>query len=434
MGSISHDGYFLMAGAGQMDITPQESVALTGYIFRENKSAGMLDPIYARAVYLHDGNEQILLFSCDLLGLNRDFVSRLREGIEAAVGLPGRNILLACTHTHSGPATLFLWECGGVESGYLEWLYDCLLELARQVFHQRIPVRVGVGKGHLASVSENRRPAGGPIDPDVTVFCLKKLSGEKLAVLVNFACHPTCLQYRNLLISGDYPGYAMRMIHRMTGAIPLFFNGACGNVRPIQRNSVEAVQATGVPLATVVLSILQDLKDVPSPWLFAAREDLYAPFMQLPSEEEVARARFDRSRPLFYVPHRTAAMDRKIERVVEGWRRSMLENLRQNRLPAGIPAEVQVLRIGPVAWVGIPGELFVELGLEIKQNSGLENIFLSCYTNDDIGYIPTREAYEQGGYEVEESYILHNYPAVLSPEVGEKIRDTAVRLIHTNNE
>ena len=389
----------------------------------------MLDPLHARALYLEQAERRALLFSCDLLALSREFVTRLRSIIQAELDVPEGAILLACTHTHSAPATLFLWECGELETGYLAWLETRLVELARAAIASRQPVKASAGKAHLPDISENRRVEGGPIDPGVNVLCLEKPDGEKLAVLFNFACHPTCLQYPNRLVSGDYPGCAMRLVQEATGATAMFFNAAAGNIRPVQRNSVEALQATGARLAGVVLKVLQGLSPVEPLELFFARQEFAAPFLRLPTRAELEQVDFHSDRPLFYVPQRSALMDKKQARVIEGWRASNLAALRQGSLPETMLAEVQVIRLGNLALVGIPGELFVELGLEIKHRAGLEHILISCYTNDDLGYIPARHSYAHGGYEVEESYILHNLPSVLAPQVGEHLVEAALGLI-----
>jgi hypothetical protein len=402
---------------------------LTGYVLREGKSTGILHPLHARALFLKQAERRALVISCDLLALSREFVTRLRSIIQAEFDIPEDAILLACTHTHSGPATIFLWECGEVETEYLQWLETRLVELARAAVAGHRQVKASAGKGYLPDISENRRVEGGPIDPEVNVLCLEKLDGEKLAVLFNFACHPTCLQHPNRLVSGDYPGYAMRLVEEATGGIPMFFNAASGNIRPVQRNSVEALQATGARLAGVVLEVLQQLSPVEPLELSFARQEFAAPFLKIPTQAELERVGFHRDRPLFYAPQRSALMDEKQARVIEGWRASHLAVLRLGNLPESMPLEVQVIRLGNVALVGVPGELFVELGLEIKHRSGLEHVLLSCYTNDDVGYIPARHSYAHGGYEVEESYILHNLPSVLSPQVGERLVEVALGLI-----
>lgn len=419
----------LLAGAYQINITPTYPVALTGYVLRESKSTGVLDTLQARGLYLEQGDTKVIIMVCDLLGFPRHFVAELRQKVQAATGVPAANIMVACTHTHSGPATLYLRECGELETGYLSWVQERLVELAGAAQQDKAPVRLRAGKGELHGVSENRRAEGGPVDPEVTVLSLEKSPRDRLAVLFNFTCHPTALQYPNMLVSGDYPGHAMRLVREATGSVPFYFNGATGNIRPVQRNSVEAMKAAAVPLAEKALEILRQAASVEASALSCQQVDVQAPFLNLPDEQSLENVDFQHEKPLFYVPQRTPLMDAKQERIITGWRTEMLRRLRSGELEETIPLEVQVIRIGPLALVGAGGELFVELGLELKERAGLEYLMISCYTNDDVGYIPAAHSYQHGGYELEESFILHNAPAVLGPEAGQGVVEAALHLI-----
>ena len=79
--------------------------------------------------------------------------------------------------------------------------------------------------------------------------------------------------------------------------------------------------------------------------------------------------------------------------------------------------------------VGIPGELFSELGKEIKSSTSLRQVTVLGYTNNDIGYIPARQAYAQGGYEINDAFKFYGYPAVLAPEAGDLVQQSAARLL-----
>jgi hypothetical protein len=430
----SPDGSGFSAGAAQVDITPKGSVGMTGYMLREGPSNGVLDPLFARALYLEQGKNQSLLISCDLLGLSRENVSQARLKIQAATGIPSQGILLSCTHTHSGPATMQLLECAAVENDYLSWLLDHLVQLSRSAKAGAAPAQARTGREKLASLQENRRKPDGPIDTDLSVMALENLDGSPIAVLVNFACHPTCLQASNRSISGDYPGYAMGLLQDATGAVSLFFNGAAGNIRPALRGSIEAMQTTGGILAGRVLEMLPQLVLLETPALSVAQLEIQAPLKSFPSADEIVNFRFDPFRPVFYASQRTSQLEAALERLLAAWRASTLADLRAGRLVDSIPVEVQVIRCGPVIWVGFPGELFVELGLEIKRRLEGDQVFLCGYSNGAIGYVPTRQAYKEGGYEVDEAFILHNYPAAIAPETGEKITETAVYLAQALSE
>jgi neutral ceramidase len=119
----------------------------------------------------------------------------------------------------------------------------------------------------------------------------------------------------------------------------------------------------------------------------------------------------------------------KVAQAMLAWAEESLAQLESNRLPHSVPAEVQVIRLGDIALVGVPGELFVELGLAIKRDSRLDYTFICGFANGNVGYIPTRYAYARGGYEINAAFKYYGYPTALAPEAGEQVVATAVRLI-----
>src|SRR5689334_882485 len=112
----------LRAGAARVEITPPIGIDLTGYLARQNPSDSVRDPLFVRALVLDDGDSQVALVSCDLLGFDRDLVDEIRDRIAAATRIPAPNVMLACTHTHGGPATILLVDCGEINPPYVETL------------------------------------------------------------------------------------------------------------------------------------------------------------------------------------------------------------------------------------------------------------------------------------------------------------------------
>src|SRR5262249_6046886 len=96
------------------------------------------------------------------------------------------------------------------------------------------------------------------------------------------------------------------------------------------------------------------------------------------------------------------------------------------QLAGTVAAEVQAIQLGDLVLVGVPGELFAALGLQIKQCAPAQHTIVLGYTNGNIGYIPTRAAYDKGGYEITSAYRFYGYPAALAPEAGELVVDAAV--------
>jgi neutral ceramidase len=472
-----------------VDITPSSGTALTGYVLREGNSVGVHDPLYARALVLDDGVCRAAVIVCDTLALDRCFVTSARASIQEATGIPGQNVMIASTHTHSGPATIFLRDCGEVDEVWLATLRQRLVEVSQRALSRLQGARVGYGSGRvdmdvqgqtapgspveldpgvprrendrahrLAAlrrrfdevsqavnsrlresrlgsrgreivVAQNRVVGGGPIDPELGVLRIEDERGKTIAVLVNYACHPTCLGYRNHLISADYPGYVVKAIQRKTGAMAMFITGAGGDVGPSAEGSFARAEALGSALATRALRTLDGIAVDGRANLAVAGETLELPFQDPPSTEGMQQFIAENRRLLSEAQRASRPLAAKVHRAMLGWAEAVLSMLSDGQVPRSVPAEVQVMCLGDIALVGVPGELFVDLGLAIKRGSGAAQVFICGYANDDIGYIPARQAYSEGGYETDEAFMYYGYPAALDPQAGEQLLETAVRLI-----
>jgi hypothetical protein len=418
----------LRVGVAQIDITPPVGMAMTGFIARMGDSIGVHDPLYAKALVFDDGEQRAALVICDVLAFDRHFVSAARASIEAATGFPGAHVMIAGTHTHSGPATIFLRDCGGVDAGWLDALRQRLAEVMRLALSNLQPARLGSGRGEQAAVAQNRRRSGDTFDPDLGLLRIDDARGQTMAVLLNFACHPTTLRHDNRLFSADYPGYATRRVADASGAPALFATGAIGNVGPIDEGDYPQAAALGTALADEALRVLPGIVCAAGARVTVASELLHLPLLAPPAIADLEQAVvLNRQRLSETEPPAVPWMPR-VHRAMLGWAEETLAEVTEGRLRRSVPAEVQVIRLGNVALVGVPGELFVELGLAIKRGIGAEQTVIVGYANDDIGYLPTRPAYAHGGYEILDAYKYYGYPAALAPEAGEEVVAAAIRL------
>jgi len=418
----------LRVGVSQVDITPPAGLAMTGYIARLGNAVGVHDPLYAKALVFDDGRQRAALISCDVLAFDRHFVTAVRAAIERQTGFPGANLLIACTHTHAGPATIFLRDCGEVDRAWMEELRRRLVAVLAAAQEDLQPARVGFGRGYLADRSQNRRQPGDVMDPEVGVLRVDRADGRPLAIALNFACHPTTLGPDNLLYSADYPGYTARQIEAATGATSLFLTGAIGDVGPVQVGDDAAAEALGGAVADAALAVLPQIACQADARVAVAAETLELPLLPLPSLREVEQAARASRVHLQVAEAAGEVILARIQRAMLGWAEDTLAGLRLNSLARTVAAEVQVIRIGDVWLVGVPGELFVEPGLAIKRGLQPHPAFVCGYANDDIGYLPARAAYARGGYEINDAYKYYGYPAALAPEAGEAVVAAALRL------
>ncbi|MCX6046664.1 MAG: neutral/alkaline non-lysosomal ceramidase N-terminal domain-containing protein [Chloroflexi bacterium] len=446
----------LLAGSAKVDITPPLTIPYLGYEPRHALFQGVHDPLYARAVALDDGKTQIILIAADSLGYNnailgptRNFTQEVRQRIQERTGVPAANIMLTASHAHSTPETTHarrLLDTPAAEP-WLEVLIDQLASAAAMAFAQRKPSQLKAGAGAVEGLARNRRIIGkdgrivggpettwleaettsGPVDTAVGVLYLETLEDQACTVLANFACHPVTVQVQPY-VSADFPGAAMTLLEKSLPRCSnsLFLQGACGDINPIRNTTDFAdVERYGLMLGGEVIKVVGQLSapDYPTttPTIQVQTETLLLKVRELPALEPAQQAYAEAVRQ-----QANTLTDAERSHWVREQRMAEEKLLLIERGAAPIPAEVQVFRIGDVALVSLPGEPFAELGLTIKRHSPARHTFVIGYANGWIGYLPTPEAWQQGGYEVGEGPWTR-----VGPAGGPLLVETALKLLAT---
>lgn len=421
-----------------MDITPPVGVDLCGYGNRKGPSTGVHDELYAKALYLRDGG-QALIITCDLVGLDYDSIRLAREGIAKATGMSADQIMIGCSHTHSGPGTPCLPTLGKTDDDYMAVLILRLVS-AGQLAHSRAePARAGHGREQVA-VGINRRQQWGTEPGDdselgvhvdyVDVLAINSADGP-LARLFSHPAHGVTADGSGLVISADWMGYAQRFVEQLEpGAVALFGQGCCGNINSHPRGSFEIAEAQGRAVAGAVLKaseLAAMSDDVP---IGAAREQFRLPCFDPPPVAE-AQAILEENEALW---EKNKSEEQYGGIIMYGgmvkWARWLLEMSEQQATGLAIDYEAQAFRIGDLAIVGLPGEVFCEYAINIAARSPFEQTAVMAYTNGNPGYIPTAAAYEHGGYEVDGAYRFYcgGY-TMITAESERLIMDAVERLL-----
>jgi hypothetical protein len=187
----------------------------------------------------------------------------------------------------------------------------------------------------------------------------------------------------------------------------------------------------GYAVADAALAALPTLSANPITRLHTAGESLALPLLPLPSREDWLNWRTAYESAALVAEHSDKAAEAKVQWAMVHWVERMFEEMQEDRLTPTVSAEIQVIRVGDLVIVGVPGEYFVELGLQIKEGirkAGAQQVMISGFTNGNVGYIPARRAYAHGGYEVSEAYRYYGYPAAIAPEAGELIVVSALEM------
>lgn len=239
----------LHAGSARVEITPTVPISMGGYGQRAGQvSRGVHDPLFARALYLADGETRLLFITTDLISISDQVYRRVLAALSAAEVVTGEGLCLTASHTHSGPDVEESLIIAAPTRKYLDHLVEKLVQAGRQAAAQVVPAYLKMAVGGVDFLVNRRmRTAGSLLDRRVLAIQVDNAgTGRPLAVLYGVGCHPVCLGHDNLLISADYPGCAGRIIEQELD-VPnaLFVNLTEGNVIPATRPLYDSLDTRG---------------------------------------------------------------------------------------------------------------------------------------------------------------------------------------------
>ena len=401
----------LKGGCAKVNITSPLGIPLIGSYGKP--SDDVLDELYAKALVLNDGSTTLAIISVDLLySPLEEITNPIRKIINDKIGIPERNVFICATHTHSGPEVFTRSKlrpqkkvpASEIDQSYLQTLIRKTASSVMLAYKNLQDVKIGTAKGQIPEILYNRRPKladgsvkmaftlppevaatkkietgpddnvkvtftfpdektnldFGPVDPEVCVLRVEDADGGIIGSIVNFGCHPVCIYpYLSTTISADYPAYTTGVVEQMEGGVCLFTLGLAGNTVPIRRGVIPR-QQIGKALGGEALRRLQFVTTSGEATLNALKKEIRFPTKKTPSSDKAE----------------------KVDKTTDY-----------------ITTEIQVLRLGDIYILGLPGEILVEVGLEIKKRAGVDKLFVISVSNDAIGYVCHSQAYEEGGYE-----------------------------------
>ncbi len=393
-----------LVGVAEIDITPGFPVELSGFALRPQPSTGVLDPIFARAMYLEQAGERLLWIACDVIAFEREFVEGFRAWAKGELGLESRQVLLSATHTHAAPATIHLNAAGRYSERYVGWLRTKLEEVARRAVAKTEQCDLVTASAEIDLAVDRRGKPSAHVDRRVSAIAWKRAGGEFVAACVNYAMHPVSLGRESSLISADWCGQAARAVSATMPGSPLTLvsNGAGGNLNPPGMGlTIEGVAAYGRAIGDAVVPSLLEAKAQAAGRLLSQSITVSLPLEYL-DDVEVDRAadgRLAESPPGW-------VLGPAIREAVENWRDAMKQIVRSGG-GRNAPIEIQTIRLGDITIVAVNGEMFSRFTDLLRRKTG-RNLFVVGYANAAFGYIPTREAYAEGGYEVETAHFFYN--------------------------
>ncbi|MFN8343456.1 MAG: hypothetical protein U0X91_00540 [Spirosomataceae bacterium] len=362
------------------------------------------DELHVRSIALVNGDNIVFMVSVELLWLDKFHVNEIRAKICKEVNVPLHNILVACTHTHSGPDTLEWKESSSPEHKlWLDLVIDRISNTSIRAFSKLVDCSVDLVETDV-DIATNRR-----LMDETGVYRLKPnpsgvtsqrfrllrfctLKGDNLAGIITHIAHPVVLGEDSHCISADWCGLVCSKIELKLGVICLYFNGASGDQNPKIWTGKSYAEMEEMAQHVAQKSLM----------LFSLGQNLE---LELPLQVVSKILKFQGKEH----PYLLRAQAKRIQN------------------DGNISIEVQLIKIGSVIIVGLPGECLIETGFEIEHVIKGYEIIIISYSNDYVGYLPMAHIFEEGGYESYATMLTSGEIALMVDIVKKLI----VRLAHS---
>lgn len=427
----------LKAGMNRIDITPPLGLELAGYPHYPRNNTGAHDPLYAACMYLDNGETEVAMVTLDLLFFSKQHVREIRRRAEAACGIPGRNIMISCAHTHSGPWASGRLDIESLEAGkeqpaeYVESLICKITSLIAEAKKDAFPAAFGCATtlcGAESGVGGNRRIPGGPHDPLVSVMAVRDEHAVIRGVIVNYTLHPTFIHEWSTVCTADYPCYLKLQIQEYAkNAVVGFAQGASGNQSSRyyrQGESYDEAERVGRTLGRAACAALEKMQWQTELDMRVLSEEIELELRSFGSEEEVqARVAHDQkvyeelyqkygkstNRDEYYL-WQNANLRMLGSEDQLGYIRMMKNGTKIELLSDEAPVEIQMIKLGGTLLVGVQGEIFVEYALYVKAMAQFETTIFNELANGCLpGYLYTPESLVTGGYETDTSMLAPHF-------------------------
>jgi len=441
----------LQAGAARAVITPPPGVPLSGYFAAEGRketARDVHDDLYARALVLNDGERTIAIATTDLIGLGDEELAEVRKVVLRDAGIMPEHLVLACTHTHSGPVVRSFPPSdlipGQADENYFHLLPRLIGGAVTMAARRQRPARIGAGRG-MSYININRRellPDGtlrglpflgrnpnGITDREVGVVRVDDATtGNPLAVLVSYACHPVVLG-PNLEISADYVGYTVGFLERVLhhGAVALFANGAQGDMNAsVHPGTYADAERLGITLGAEALKVFLGTQTQEHVQITVATRRTELPLNPASApdrQREYIRFLEQEEERFTHEGDTTRVWDIEMRLAVANYRLYGRENMKHSSMPAEVTAFGITGEGVSIGLVSEPAELFCEYGMRARQQSPFDTTLVLGLANGFIGYVPTPNVYTEGGYECEATNV--------APGAGDQLCQAMIDALHT---
>ena len=422
----------LKAGYGRENISPDFPVGMRGYSDSETRKTGaVLDNIYTTCVAFSDGAQTILLYTIDMCAMSEEWIGKIREYVSAFIDIPGENIYIGVTHTHSAPDvneetqwdTMLLNGCLNAAQSAIADLAPIQLETATATLENMNFVRHylmndGTYYGSNFGSMESGFKAHAIEYPDRQLILLKLNREDKQDILmVNWQAHPAAAARQSEYngISADFIGHTRAKLENETGMAIAYYTGALGNINPRSliesenTNNNESYIEYGKTLADKIIATLPNLTPVENGGIQTTKLSYEAKIDHswdhlLTEANEV------------YDIWKTVSKKEGDKLAVKYGMSSVYHaNAIRNRakLPESEMRELSAFRVGPIGFAALTYQMFSDNAEYVKQNSPFDITFILSSNWD---YIGNKSSFEYRSYETDISNIAAGTGEILAEE------------------
>jgi len=440
----------LKAGIKRADITPPLGLELAGYPHYPRNNTGHHDPLYAACMYLENDGAAVAMVTLDLLFFSKKHVTEVRRRVKERLGLEAEQVMISCSHTHSGPWASGRLDIESLEAGkeqpheYVEFLIRTIADIIADAKENSFDASFAYGTtvcGAESGIGGNRRMPGGPCDPLVSVMAVKDKSDTIRGVFVNYTLHPTFIHEWSNVCTADYPCYLKLQIEeKIPTATVGFAQGTSGNQSSRyyrQGESYDEAERVGRRLGLAALGVIEKAEWTDELPIKTRRDTLELELRDFGTEEEL-RAQVERDEAVYKELYSKYG-DSKVREEYYLWQNANLKllgsedqlgyvlmkkkGIKIELLEDEAPAEVHLVSLGGLLVIGVPGEMFVEYGLYLKATAGFGTVIVNELTGGCLpGYLYTPESLVTGGYETDTSMLGESFGRHLVDKVLDNVK------------
>jgi len=408
----------IQVGASIIDITPPNGIAMAGFAARTEVAKGDHDALTVRALVVDD----TAIVTVDVIGIDANLSARAR----ARASLPDQAITITATHTHGGPVSMPGRLSAKADHAFILCLEDAVVKAVDLAIVNQKPARLLGGIGVEPGFASNRRRLDGPVDTGIPILRFESVEGSTIAILVSYACHPVVLGADNLSWTGDYPHFVRKKLETtFPGAIAIFATGCAGDV-----NTGHSAAASLSLLATPERSFAKAKEigfGIANSVIDARLTDVSGNVGHSEVFADICFEQREQEAPdILAKSWRLAAKDTSSLEVI--WANWAEKHMGRDLSP--LKARITALKWGSVGIIALPGEIFAETALEIREKLAQKDpLFILAYADDNPGYIPPESDYLRGGYEIDEAHRFYGLGATIAPKTAEHLAEAGCKSV-----